>query len=45
MSNAGTGAAEEVNKEILKNNTLLASIEMPSKLFTQLHLLVPAFTY
>lgn len=33
MSNAGTGAAEEVNKEILKNNTLLASIEMPSKLF------------
>lgn len=33
MSKAGNGGAAEINKEILKGNTLLASVEMPEKLF------------
>ena len=33
MSKAGNGGAAEINKEILKDNTLLGSIEMPEKLF------------
>ena len=33
QSSAGTGKATEINKEILKNNTLLASIKMPNDLF------------
>lgn len=33
MSGAGSGSAAEINKEILKDNTLLASVEMPEKLF------------
>ena len=33
MSGAGSGSAAEINKEILKDNTLLGSIEMPEKLF------------
>lgn len=30
---AGSGKAKEINKEILKNNTLLASIKMPNDIF------------
>lgn len=33
QNSAGTGKATEINKEILKNNTLLASIKMPNDLF------------
>lgn len=33
MSKAGNGGAAEINKEILKGNTLLASVEMTEKLF------------
>lgn len=33
QDSAGSGRAVESNKEILKNNTLLASIKMPSDLF------------
>lgn len=33
MSGAGSGSAAKINKEILKDNTLLGSIEMPEKLF------------
>lgn len=32
-SSAGSGKAEDINKRILKNNTLLASIKMPIDLF------------
>lgn len=33
QGSAGSGKATEYNKEILKNNTLLASIKMPTDLF------------
>lgn len=33
MSGAGSGSAAEINKEILKDNVLLASVEIPEKLF------------
>ncbi|HEC1783474.1 TPA: N-6 DNA methylase [Campylobacter lari] len=33
QGSAGSGQANEYNKEILKNNTLLASIKMPTDLF------------
>lgn len=33
QSSAGSGKAKEINREILKKNTLLASIEMPLDLF------------
>ena len=45
QSSAGTGRATELNKAILRHNTLLASIKMPSDLFigkgsTQTHIYV-----
>ena len=33
QSSAGSGQAKDINKEILKHNTLLASIKMPNDLF------------
>lgn len=33
QNSAGTGKAKEINKDILKKNTLLASIKMPADLF------------
>lgn len=33
QNSAGTGKAKDINKEILKKNTLLASIKMPADLF------------
>lgn len=33
QSSAGSGKAKEINKRILKNNTLLASIKMPMDIF------------
>lgn len=33
QNSAGNGKAKEINKEILKNNTLIASIKMPGDLF------------
>ncbi len=33
QSSAGNGKAVEINKKILKNNTLIASIQMPNDLF------------
>lgn len=33
QNSAGSGKAKEINKEILKNNTLIASIKMPGDLF------------
>lgn len=33
QSSTGIGQAKEINKEILKNNTLIASIKMPDDLF------------